>query len=416
MSLSISTMVTNCIQMKIKRRIVILMLVFFWASVCFSQHELPLPYKTSADLKVGAEQVNEYLPLIKNKTVAIVANQTSMIRHTHLVDSLVALKIKIKCVFAPEHGFRGNASAGQKIATQVDEGTGLFTISLYGKHLKPTAQDLKDVNVVLFDIQDVGARFYTYISTLQYVMEACAEQNIPLIVLDRPNPNGFYVDGPVLDKKYSSFVGMNPVPVVYGLTIGEYAAMLNGEHWLSHGVHCKLTVIRITNYTHKDLYQLPVKPSPNLPDMTSVYLYPSLCFFEGTKVSIGRGTNRPFTLIGYPGFNDGDITFTPKNLPGIADHPMYEDTLCNGLDLTEFGKLYVPNFKNIYLFWLKGMHDTYPAKENFFNEFFDRLAGSEQLRKQISEGKEEETIRKSWEAELNKYRSNWIPPRQARTG
>ena len=390
--------------MKIRRNCFFILLVFCFVNDCFSQHPSTLPFKTSADIKVGADQVDEFLPQLKNKTVAIVANQTSMIRHTHLVDSLVALRIKIKCVFAPEHGFRGNASAGHKIATQVDEGTGLFTISLYGKHLKPTAQDLKNVDVVLFDVQDVGVRFYTYISTLQYVMEACAEQNISLIVLDRPNPNGFYVDGPVLDKKYSSFVGMNPVPVVYGLTIGEYAMMLNGEHWLNQGLHCKLTVVTIKNYTHKDLYQLPVKPSPNLPDMTSVYLYPSVCFFEGTRVSVGRGTNRPFKQIGYPGFKDGDITFTPKNLPGIADHPMYEDTLCRGLDLAEFGKMYVPNFKMIYLFWLKGMYDSFPSKGKFFTDFFDKLAGSDQLRKQICRGKDEEDIRESWEEDLNNYK------------
>ena len=217
-------------------------------------------------MKVGAEQLSEYLPLIKGKTVAIVANQTSMIGRRHLVDSLVSLHVKIKCVFAPEHGFRGNASAGHTITSQVDEATGLFIISLYGKHLKPTEQDLKDVDILLFDIQDVGARFYTYISTLQYVMEACAEQNKLLVLLDRPNPNGFYVDGPVLNKKYSSFVGMNPVPVVYGMTMGEYAGMLNGEHWLSNGVQCKLQYVLCENYDHHTMYQLPVNPSPNLSD------------------------------------------------------------------------------------------------------------------------------------------------------
>ena len=373
-------------------------------SSCYSQKKSTLVFKTSSDLQVGAERMDEYLPLILGKTIAVVANHTSMIKQTHLVDSLISLRVKIKCVFAPEHGFRGNFSYGQHIASQVDEGTGLFIVSLYGKNMKPTQQVLKDVDVVLFDIQDVGARFFTYISTLQKVMEACAEQNKTLIVLDRPNPNGFYIDGPVLEKSHSSFVGMNQVPVVYGLTIGEYALMLNGERWLANQVQCQLSVIKIKNYDHNDLYQLPIRPSPNLPDMTSVYLYPSLCFFEGTRVSIGRGTDKPFKMIGYPGFRDGDVQFTPKSLPGIADHPVYEDTLCNGLDVEEFGKLYALNFKSIYLFWLKEMHDTYPDKENFFNSFFEKLAGNDQLRKQISDGKNEADIRKSWQNDLNKYK------------
>lgn len=373
-------------------------------SSCYSQKESTLVFKTSSDLQVGAERMEEYLPLILGKTIAVVANHTSMIKQTHLVDSLVSLRVKIKCVFAPEHGFRGNFSYGQHIASQVDEGTGLFIVSLYGKNMKPTQQALKDVDVVLFDIQDVGARFFTYISTLQKVMEACAEQNKTLIVLDRPNPNGFYIDGPVLEKSHTSFVGMNQVPVVYGLTMGEYALMLNGERWLANQVQCQLSVIKIKNYDHNDLYQLPIRPSPNLPDMTAVYLYPSLCFFEGTRVSIGRGTDKPFKMIGYPGFRDGDVQFTPKSLPGIADHPVYEDTLCNGLDVEEFGKLYALNFKSIYLFWLKEMHDTYPDKAKFFNSFFEKLAGNDQLRKQISDGKSEADIRKSWQNDLNKYK------------
>ena len=373
-------------------------------SSCYSQKESTLVIKTSSDLQVGAERMEEYLPLIQGKTIAVVANHTSMIKQTHLVDSLVSLRVKIKCVFAPEHGFRGNFSYGQHIVSEVDEGTGLFIVSLYGKNMKPTQQALKDVDVVLFDIQDVGARFFTYISTLQKVMEACAEQSKTLIVLDRPNPNGFYIDGPVLEKSHTSFVGMNQVPVVYGLTIGEYAQMLNGERWLANQVQCQLSVIKIKNYDHGDLYQLPIRPSPNLPDMTSVYLYPSLCFFEGTRVSIGRGTDKPFKMIGYPGFRDGDVQFTPKSLPGIADHPVYEDTLCNGLDVEEFGKLYALNFRKIYLFWLKEMHDTYPDKTKFFNTFFEKLAGNDQLRKQISEGKSEADIRKSWQNDLNKYK------------
>jgi uncharacterized protein YbbC (DUF1343 family) len=389
--------------MKILTKIVFFLFFLTSTLICFSQSDPEANAKILKDIKVGAEQTKEYLPLLKGKSIAIVANRTSMIKQKHLVDSLLSLKLRIKCVFAPEHGFRGNASAGQKIATQVDERTGLSIVSLYGKHLKPTPEDLKDVDVVLFDIQDVGVRFYTYISTLQYVMEACAEQNKKLVVLDRPNPNGFYVDGPVLDKKFSSFIGMNSIPVVHGLTIGEYAAMLNGEHWLNKGLQCALTVIKIKNYSHKDLYQLPVKPSPNLPNMASVYLYPSLCLFEGTKVSLGRGTDKPFQVIGYPGHANGNFSFTPKNLPGIADHPLYEDTLCNGFDLSQFGKMCVLYFKKINLLWLKGMYDSYPDKEKFFTSFFEKLAGNDQLRLQVIQGMPEEEIRKSWTDDLKKY-------------
>ncbi len=383
--------------MKAQTKIFFILILALSANSCFSQQD-------SRGLMTGAEQVNDYLPLLKGKSITVVANQTSMIRSKHLVDSLVAMKVKIKCVFAPEHGFRGNFSDGAKVATQVDKTTGLLIVSLYDKHRKPTAEDLKDVDVVVFDIQDVGVRFYTYIGTLQYVMEACAENNKKLIVLDRPNPNGFYVDGPVLDKKFSSFVGMQPVPVVYGLTIGEYATMLNGEHWLDKSVHCDLTVIKLKNYSHSDLYQLPVKPSPNLPDMASVYLYPSLCLFERTAVSVGRGTDKPFRLIGYPGFKDGDYLFTPKSIHGISDHPPYQDTLCKGFELGEFGTMYALNFKKIYLFWLKGMYDSYPQKENYFKASFDQLAGNDQLKNQIITGVSEENIRKSWEENLKKFK------------
>ncbi len=390
--------------MKILTKIVFFLSFTLSTCFCFSQDNFGITTKTSDDLEVGAEQTEEYLPLLKGKSVAVVANQTSLVKKKHLVDSLVSLSVKIKCVFAPEHGFRGNASAGTKIATQVDETTGLPIVSLYGKHLKPTAEDMKNVDAVLFDIQDVGVRFYTYISTLQYVMEACAEQNKQLIVLDRPNPNGFYVDGPLLDKKYSSFIGMNPIPVVHGLTMGEYGMMLNGEHWLKNGLQCKLIVIRVKNYSHKDFYQLPVRPSPNLPNMASVYLYPSLCFFEGTKVSVGRGTEKPFQVIGYPELKNASFSFTPKNLPGFAEHPQYEDTLCNGYDLSSFGKMCVLYFKKINLLWLKGMYDSYPAKEKFFTDFFEKLAGTDQLRLQVIKGLSEEDIHQSWEEDLKKYK------------
>jgi uncharacterized protein YbbC (DUF1343 family) len=390
--------------MKPPAKIVFFLSISLLAFPCFAQDNFEVSFKSKNDLNAGAEQTTEYLPLLKNKTVAVVANQTSFIKNTHLVDSLISLKVRIKCVLAPEHGFRGNASAGQHVVSQVDEKTGLFVVSLYGKHMKPTAEDLHQVDVVLFDIQDVGVRFYTYISTLQYVMEACAEQNKELIILDRPNPNGFYIDGPVLEKKFSSFIGMNAIPIVYGMTIGEYALMLNGEHWLKDTLTCRLKVIKVKNYSHKDFYQLPVRPSPNLPNMSSVYLYPSLCLFEGTKVSLGRGTDKPFQVVGYPGYKEGNLTFTPENLPGIAEHPPYQDTLCSGYDLSEFGKMCVLYFKKINLMWLKGMYDSYPDKEKFFTGFFENLAGTDQLRQQIIKGLSEDEIRMSWKPGLDGFR------------
>ena len=359
--------------------------------------------KTGKDLKVGAERMEAYLPLIKGKRIAIVANQTSRIGTTHLVDSLYKLGIKIKSVFAPEHGFRGEQGAGEKISNGVDAKTGIRIISLYGKHLKPTKADLEGTDVILFDIQDVGARFYTYISTLQYVMEACAEQNKLLIILDRPNPNGFYVDGPVLDTAYRSFVGMNSIPVVHGMTIGEYAKMLNGEKWLKRKKMCSLKVIKVQGYTHKDLYQLPVRPSPNLPNMTAVYLYPSLCFFEGTRVSLGRGTELPFQCIGYPGFKGGNFEFTPKDLPGIALNPPYKDSLCQGLDLRSATRDSV--FTRLNLQWLIQFYASYPEKEAFFIPFFEKLAGTALLRKQIESGKNEDVIRKSWMQKLVQFKA-----------
>jgi uncharacterized protein YbbC (DUF1343 family) len=270
--------------------------------------------------------------------------------------------------------------------------------------MKPDAEDLKDVDVVIFDIQDVGVRFYTYISTLQYIMEACARQSIRCIVLDRPNPNGFYVDGPVLEKEYASFVGLNPVPVVYGLTIGEYAGMLNGEGWLSEKVTCDLKVIRIKGYDHSKFYKLPVRPSPNLPDMAAIYLYPSLCLFEGTAVSVGRGTDYPFQLIGYPGFTKGSEKFTPVSKPGAAMHPPYEGKECTGIRLTEFGEMFLRDYRGIYLFWIKSFYDTYPDKDHFFTDFFNKLAGNSMLQKQIMEGRSEDEIKLSWKSRLEEFR------------
>ncbi len=370
----------------------ILGIITFFPDKVFSQEE---------KIIVGAERMNEYLPLLRNKNIAVVANQTSMVGKTHLVDTLLRTGIKIKCVFAPEHGFRGEAEAGAAIKSGTDAKTKLPIISLYGKHEKPTDEDLKDVDFVVFDIQDVGARFYTYISTLQYVMEACAQKKIPVLVLDRPNPNGFYVDGPVLDKKFASFVGMNPIPVVHGLTVAEYALMLNGEHWLADSLKCDLFYVKSLNWDHSKYYELPVKPSPNLPNITSVYLYPSLCLFEGTKVSVGRGTDYPFQVIGFPGCSKGTFQFTPKSKAGAAAKPMYEGVECSGFDLRTFGDTYIKASHQIYLFWLIGMYQC--DSTNFFNPFFDKLAGTDQLRKQIQAGMSEEEIRNSWQPALDNY-------------
>ena len=358
--------------------------------------------QTSKKIITGAERTEKYIPLLKNKKVAIVANQTSLISHTHIVDSLLAMRINIVKVFSPEHGFRGNADAGAKVDNYKDSKTGLPLISLYGKSKKPTADILSDIDIVIFDIQDVGARFYTYISTMAYVMEACAENNIQVIILDRPNPNGHYIDGPVLEKEFSSFVGMHQVPVVHGMTIGEYAKMVNGEGWLKNGIKCNLKVIKCKNYDHNTFYQLPVKPSPNLPSMNSIYLYPSLCFFEGTIISIGRGTSSPFEIIGHPDFTNGDYYFTPKKTPGASLYPPFKNQECNGYFLKDFC---IENKMNkIHLKYLIEMYNFFKNKDDFFNAFFDKLAGTDKLRLQIIAGKSEDEIRESWKAKIDEYK------------
>ena len=344
----------------------------------------------------GAERVNKYLSLITNKQVAIVGNQTSMINNLHLVDSLISHKINIVKVFSPEHGFRGNEDAGAYIKDDIDSKTKLPIISLYGKNKKPSNDDLEDVDIILFDIQDVGVRFYTYISTLHYVMEAAAENNIELIVLDRPNPNGHYIDGPVREENYKSFVGMHPVPIVYGMTIGEYAKMINGEKWISQ--KCNLKVIKLIGYSHDSHYDLPIKPSPNLPNSRSINLYPSLCLFEGTNVSIGRGTNFPFQHFGAP-YLKSNYSFIPRSGKG-SKFPKHENKRCYGSDL-RFQENYM---NNINLVWLINCYNECPNKEDFFNSFFDKLAGNEKLRKQIYEGKEISEIINSWQKDLNKFK------------
>jgi len=349
----------------------------------------------------GAYQTESYLSLIQSKNIGIVANQSSLIGKTHLVDSLLALDINIVKVFAPEHGFRGKAEAGAKIEDGKDSKTGLSIISLYGKNKKPKAEQLNELDMMIFDLQGVGARFYTYISTLKYVMEACGENNIQLIVLDRPNPHIHYIDGPVLEKEFQSFVGALPIPIVYGMSDGELAEMINGEKWIDS--HCDLTVIPIKNYTRNSVYELPVKPSPNLPNFQSIDLYPSLCLFEGTPVSIGRGTDFPFQVIGYPENKLGSFIFTPQAIPGVSEHPKFKNQICYGTNLQGLYNNLNEKPNQLNLSWIISYYQDYPEKENFFTPFFDKLAGTQNLRKQIESGWSEEQIRKSWQIDLNDF-------------
>jgi uncharacterized protein YbbC (DUF1343 family) len=368
------------------------MLIAFFTA-CYGTKEIPIP---------GANQINSYEHLIKGKSVAIVANQTSMVGKTHLVDTLLSIGIKVDVIFAPEHGFRDLADAGESIENGKDPETGVKVISLYGSHVKPTADDLKGIEVVLFDIQDVGVRFYTYISTLHYVLEACAENNVKFIILDRPNPNGFYFDGNIADTTYRSFVGMDPVPVVHGMTVGEYAQMLNGEGWLKYSEKCDLAVIKCKDYTHKTVYELPVKPSPNLPNQNSIYLYPSICFFEGTNISLGRGTSFPFQVYGSPKLPDKGFNFTPESVPGAKNPPLLGEK-CYGTDLRNAMRDKLVPSPRINLNWVIDAYRDYPEKNNFFTSYFDVLAAGPTLREQIQKGMSAEEIRASWKDGLEKF-------------
>ncbi|MCI2228762.1 DUF1343 domain-containing protein [Polaribacter sp. MSW13] len=363
-----------------------------------------LDSKIETKIVVAANQTEKYLSLLQGKSVGIVANQTSVIfkgeKNVHLVDSLISLDIKVVKVFAPEHGFRGKADAGEHVADGIDAKTGLPIISLYGSNRKPSKNQLKGIEVMVFDIQDVGVRFYTYISTLHYVMEVCAELNIPLIVLDRPNPNGHYIDGPMLEQEVKSFVGMHPVPTVYGMTIGEYGKMINGEKWLENGIQCDLTVIPLKNYTHNSEYDLPIKPSPNLPNSKSINLYPSLCFFEGTNVSAGRGTEMQFQIFGSPfvSNNSFDFSFTPQPNFG-AKHPKHEGKVCLGRDLRSTEKL-----SSLNLSWLIESYNNTENKEKFFNKFFPKLAGTKKLQTQIEQGLSSKEIKATWQKGINGFK------------
>jgi len=370
-------------------------------------------------IKTGAEQTEKYLPILKGKRVAIVANQTSVIGHTLLVDSLKSLGVNIVKIFGPEHGFRGTASAGALVSDSIDAKTGIPEISLYGKKSKPSKEDLANVDLLIFDIQDVGARFYTYINLLARVMEACAENNKELVILDRPNPTGFSVDGPILDMKLKSGIGMFPIPITHGMTVGELAGMYNGEGWLAGKVKCKINVIQVANYSHNMEYTLPFAPSPNLNTQQSILLYPSLCLFEGTIISQGRGTQFPFTVLGNPDLKGKyEFSFTPVSIKGMSETPLHQNKSCYGIDLRKYDSGEFVKTGQINLKWLIEMYNAYPYKEKFFdfkqsNQMgnFDKLAGTTQLKEQIIAGKSEKEIRKSWEpglSEFKKLRKNYL--------
>ncbi len=355
-------------------------------------------------LRLGAERTEVYIPLLAGKSVGLIGNQSSLIGNTHLVDSLRSLNVNLSAIFSPEHGFRGDSEAGALIGNEKDAKTGISVVSLYGKNKKPQKAQLKDIDVMLFDLQDVGTRFYTYISTLHYVMEACAEQGIPLIVLDRPNPNGHYVDGPILEKKYTSFVGMHAIPVVHGMTIGEYAQMINGEKWLNNGIQCTLTVIEMSDYDRNLPYSLPVPPSPNLPTDKAIALYPSLCFFEGTNVSIGRGTEKPFEIYGSPDLpQELPYRFTPRIIKGKSENPPHKDKVCYGVDLSTRSYDSIRNEKRLNLSYLISAYNASSDKTKFFNDFLEKLTGTATLRQQIVSGLSEDEIRQSWQADLEQF-------------
>jgi len=404
---------------------------FLIAQSCTSQNStIKIHQKGITKILAGADRTHIYLPLLKGKSVGIFANQTSMVGNTHLVDTLMKLGVDIKVIFGPEHGFRGTADAGEKVGNYKDEKTGIPVVSLYGSKKAPSAEDLKNVDILIFDLQDVGVRFYTYIVSLQHFMEAAFEMKIPLLLLDRPNPNGFYVDGPVLDMKYKSGVGAQPIPIVYGMTIGEYAQMLTGEEWLSDNANAyaryfkqvtqhhvdtpfHFLIIKNGNYDHKSKYVLPVKPSPNLPNIQSIYLYPSTCFFEGTVLSEGRGTNKQFQVFGHPSYPKSMYSFTPNPNEGAKSSKLFGQ-VCYGWDLSGTTEEVLAKVDNkVQLKWLIEAYKLFPDKENFFllpksgkmdQSFFNKLAGNNDLWQQVKAGKSEKEIRASWEPKLSEFK------------
>ncbi len=354
-------------------------------------------------LAVGAERAGLWLPVIKDKRVGVLVNHSSLIGNTHLLDTLLSLGVDVRKVFAPEHGFRGDADAGAWIDDQHDSKTGLPIVSLYGNSKKPSAEQMEDLDIVVFDIQDVGVRFFTYISSMHFMMEACAEHGVPMIVFDRPNPNGDYVDGPILRQELRSFVGMHPIPIVHGLTVGELALMINGNGWLRDGIFCELFIVPVAAYAHSMRYEISVKPSPNLPNSLSIRLYPSLCLFEGTEVSVGRGTEFPFQVIGFPDRDFGSFNFVPKAIPGMDSKPLHMGKRCYGIDLRKAEDLdHRFTLKYLIRFWeLSGRSEDFISRRRFFNQ----LAGTDSLAIQIMEGKSEDEIRASWKAELDEYKA-----------
>ncbi|MCC5920416.1 MAG: DUF1343 domain-containing protein [Cyclobacteriaceae bacterium] len=372
--------------------------------ILFSLHMLSFKANPQ-EIILGIEQTSTYINKIEGKSLALVVNHTSLFPNgTHLADSLMSLELGVKKIMSPEHGFRGNADAGAKVNSSLDEKTGLPIISLYGNNKKPSEEDLSGIDLIIFDLQDVGTRFYTYISTMHYVMEAAAENGIKVLVLDRPNPNGHYIDGPILNKKFSSFVGLHPIPVVHGLTVAELAFMINEEGWLQGGAKCDLEWIPVSNYNKDFRYKLPVKPSPNLPNSKSIEWYPSLCFFEGTPMSIGRGTDFPFQVIGYPNKSYGEFSFTPVAKPGAASNPKHKDSKCYGVDLRNQTAPY-----HLDLSYLIDAYEKSNKKDSFFTAFFDKLAGTDQLKKQIMAGLSPEEIKISWNEDLEIYKEKIQP-------
>ncbi len=404
--------------MKVKNLFIagLLLLIFIISAYC-SVYSPKFPAEAATVVQAakpitGADQTQKYIPYLRGKRIGLVANPTSIIGRQATADSLLALGINIRKVFGPEHGFRGNASNGTKVQDEVDAKTGLKIISLYGKTAKPTKEHLADIDLMVFDIQDVGCRFYTNINTLEYVMEACAENNKELLILDRPNPNGYFIDGPILEDSLRSGIGRHRIPITHGLTIGELAQLLNGEGYLTNKIKCKLKIIKAANYTHNTPYELPVKPSPNLNTPQSVLLYPSLCLFEGTIISQGRGTQMPFTVLGAPALKGKyAFTFRPTSIPGMSETPLHQDTDCYGLDLRSYDTNIFRQTGQINLKWLLELYQAYPDKEKFFDSRqskqmgnFDKLAGTTQLKKQIIAGWSEAAIRKSWEPGLSNYK------------
>lgn len=372
--------------------------------LCFLIFQTACSQNKSNCITPAAERFSAYKSLLKDKNIALVANQASLVGDEHLVDFFLSEDINVLKIFSPEHGFRGNADAGEKVKDGIDSKTNLPIVSLYGNHKKPFPDDLKEINLLVFDLQDVGVRFYTYLSTLHYMMEACAENNIPLLVLDRPNPNAHYIDGPVLEDDCKSFVGLHPVPIVYGMTIGEYGKMINGEKWLNNGIQCDLTVISCDNWNRNSIYKLPVKPSPNLPNYKSIQLYPSLCFFEGTVVSAGRGTDFPFQAYGHPLLSKTKFEFKPRSIAGASKNPKFKGQTCGGEDLRLIDVENLREKKQLDLSFLLNAYSELNGKTKFFNSFFEKLAGTKQLRQQIIQGKSECEIRNSWQIKLDEFK------------